>query len=68
MMRGSLWAFAGLSLLLAGLLPRPPAELAEDQNADLGEVEREVYTDFEMPSPSYTVPGSGVIWTVTRKG
>ncbi len=28
----------------------------------------EVYTDFEMPSPFYTVPKSGVIWTVTRKG
>jgi len=28
----------------------------------------EVFTDFEMPSPFYTVPGSGVIWTVTRKG
>jgi hypothetical protein len=28
----------------------------------------EVYTDFEMPSPFYTVPGSGVIWTITRKG
>ena len=28
----------------------------------------EVYTDFEMPSPFYTVPGSGVIWTVTYKG
>jgi hypothetical protein len=27
----------------------------------------EVFTDFEMPSPFYTVPGSGVIWTVTRK-
>ena len=26
----------------------------------------EVFTDFEMPSPFYTVPGSGVIWTVTR--
>ncbi len=26
----------------------------------------EVYTDFEMPSPFYTVPGSGVIWTVTK--
>ena len=28
----------------------------------------EVFTDFEMPSPFYTVPGSGVIWTVTYKG
>ena len=28
----------------------------------------EVFTDFEMPSPFYTVPGSGVIWTITRKG
>ncbi len=28
----------------------------------------EVYTDFEMPSPFYTVPHSGVIWTVTYKG
>ncbi len=28
----------------------------------------EVYTDFEMPSPFYTVPRSGVIWTVTHKG
>ncbi len=27
----------------------------------------EVYTDFEMPSPFYTVPKSGVIWTVTKK-
>jgi hypothetical protein len=26
----------------------------------------EVFTDFEMPSPFYTVPKSGVIWTVTR--
>lgn len=26
----------------------------------------EVHTDFEMPSPFYTVPKSGVIWTVTR--
>jgi hypothetical protein len=26
----------------------------------------EVFTDFEMPSPFYTVPASGVIWTVTR--
>ena len=25
----------------------------------------EVFTDFEMPSPFYTVPKSGVIWTVT---
>lgn len=28
----------------------------------------EVFTDFEMPSPFYTVPESGVIWTVTRIG
>ena len=28
----------------------------------------EVHTDFEMPSPFYTVPNSGVIWTVTRTG
>ncbi|MCC2662486.1 MAG: glucose dehydrogenase [Geminicoccaceae bacterium] len=28
----------------------------------------EVYTDFEMPSPFYTVAKSGVIWTVTRTG
>ena len=28
----------------------------------------EVFTDFEMPSPFYTVPKSGVIWTVTRQG
>jgi hypothetical protein len=28
----------------------------------------EVYTDFEMASPFYTVPKSGVIWTVTRTG
>jgi hypothetical protein len=28
----------------------------------------EVFTDFEMPSPFYTVPKSGVIWTVTRTG
>ena len=28
----------------------------------------EVYTDFTMPSPFYTVPKSGVIWTITRKG
>ncbi|NKC16650.1 MAG: hypothetical protein GKR94_31980 [Gammaproteobacteria bacterium] len=28
----------------------------------------EVYTDFEMPSPFYTVPGSGVVWTVTYTG
>jgi hypothetical protein len=28
----------------------------------------EVFTDFEMPSPFYTVPGSGVIWTITRQG
>jgi glucose/arabinose dehydrogenase len=28
----------------------------------------EVFTDFEMPSPFYTVPQSGVIWTVTRTG
>ena len=28
----------------------------------------EVYTDFEMPSPFYTVPRSGVIWTVTYTG
>ena len=28
----------------------------------------EVHTDFEMPSPFYTVPGSGVIWTITKKG
>ncbi len=28
----------------------------------------EVYTDFEMPSPFYTVPKSGVIWTVTYTG
>jgi hypothetical protein len=27
-----------------------------------------VFTDFEMPSPFYTVPKSGVIWTVTRTG
>jgi hypothetical protein len=27
-----------------------------------------VFTDFEMPSPFYTVPESGVIWTVTRIG
>jgi hypothetical protein len=26
----------------------------------------EVFTDFEMPSPFYTVPKSGVIWAVTR--
>jgi hypothetical protein len=28
----------------------------------------EVYTDFAMPSPFYTVPKSGVIWTVTKTG
>lgn len=28
----------------------------------------EVYTDFTMPSPFYTVPKSGVIWAVTKKG
>jgi hypothetical protein len=28
----------------------------------------EVFTDFEMPSPFYTVPKSGVIWTVTYTG
>ena len=28
----------------------------------------EVHTDFEMPSPFYTVPKSGVIWTITRSG
>lgn len=28
----------------------------------------EVFTDFEMPSPFYTVPHSGVIWTVTYVG
>ncbi len=28
----------------------------------------EVYTDFTMPSPFYTVPKSGVIWAVTYKG
>lgn len=28
----------------------------------------EVFTDFEMPSPFYTVPKSGVIWTVTKTG
>ena len=27
----------------------------------------EVFTDFEMPSPFYTVPKSGVIWTVTKQ-
>jgi hypothetical protein len=26
----------------------------------------EVFTDFTMPSPFYTVPKSGVIWSVTR--
>ena len=26
----------------------------------------EVFTDFEKPSPFYTVPKSGVIWSVTR--
>jgi hypothetical protein len=28
----------------------------------------EVFTDFEMPAPFYTVPKSGVIWTITRQG
>ncbi len=28
----------------------------------------EVYTDFTMPSPFYTVPKSGVIWTITHTG
>jgi hypothetical protein len=28
----------------------------------------EVYTDFTMPSPFYTVPGSGVVWTITYTG
>jgi hypothetical protein len=28
----------------------------------------EVYTDFTMPSPFYTVPGSGVVWTITHTG
>ncbi len=28
----------------------------------------EVFTDFSMASPFYTVPKSGVIWTVTKKG
>ena len=28
----------------------------------------EVFTDFEMPSPFYTVAKSGVIWTVARTG
>ena len=27
----------------------------------------EIYTDFTMPSPFYTVPKSGVVWKVTRK-
>jgi hypothetical protein len=28
----------------------------------------EVFVDFEMPSPFYTVPKSGVVWTVKRVG
>jgi poly(hydroxyalkanoate) depolymerase family esterase len=28
----------------------------------------EVYADFTQASPFYTVPKSGVIWTITRKG
>ncbi len=28
----------------------------------------EVHVDFEMPSPFYTVKGSGVIWTITYTG
>lgn len=28
----------------------------------------EVYTDFTQPSPFYTVPKSGVVWAITRKG
>ncbi len=28
----------------------------------------EVYTDFEMPSPFYTVKASGLVWTVTYTG
>jgi len=28
----------------------------------------EVYTDFAMPSPFYTVPKSGVVWAITRSG
>jgi hypothetical protein len=28
----------------------------------------EVYTDFGMPTPFYSVPKSGVIWTVTKTG
>jgi hypothetical protein len=27
----------------------------------------EVYTDYTMPSPFYTVSKSGVIWAITRK-
>ena len=28
----------------------------------------EVFVDFEMPSPFYTVPASGAVWTVTYTG
>lgn len=28
----------------------------------------EVYVDFEMPSPFYTVKGSGLVWTITYTG
>jgi len=27
----------------------------------------EVFTDFYQPSPFYTTPGSGVIWTIKKK-
>jgi len=28
----------------------------------------EVYTNFQMPTPFYTVAKSGVIWTITNTG
>lgn len=50
-----------------GGLERPNDVVFSNDGATMYVVDYgEVYTDFSMPSPFYTVPKSGVIWAITR--
>ena len=50
-----------------GGLERPNDVVFSNDGATMYVVDYgEVYTDFTMPSPFYTVPKSGVIWAITK--
>ena len=52
-----------------GGLERPNDVVFSNDGATMYVVDYgEVYTDFTMPSPFYTVPKSGVVWAITRSG